>query len=260
MILDFIDTNFLITLLVAVFTGATSGLLGTFMVLKRMSLVGDALSHVALPGIALALILEIDPFFGAFAVLVLAVVFIWLLEENTEVPIDALVGVFFTSALAIGVIFFPEHHLLEALLGDLATINLNDGIMALSFLIVTVVVLKFISKPLLLDIISKDLSKITEKRRAINELIFLVLVALIVALGIKVVGTLLMGALVIVPAAAGKNIGKSFSQFLVFSVFAGAFSGAAGVLLSRMYDIPPGPVIVGVAAGIFVISLLFRRK
>jgi ABC-type Mn2+/Zn2+ transport system permease subunit len=260
MVLDFIDTNFIIALVVAVMTGATSGLLGTFMVLKRMSLVGDALSHVALPGIALALILDFNPFLGAFAILALAVIVIWILEEKTEIPVDALVGVLFTAALAVGIIIFPEHDLLEALFGDIATINVNDGMMALAFLVLAIVALKLISKPLLLDIISKDLSKITEKRRALNELIFLALVALVVALGLKILGTLLMGALVIVPAAAGKNIGRGFSQYLVFSVFAGAFSGAAGILLSRIYEIPPGPAVIGVAAVIFLISLIFRRK
>jgi len=260
MVLDFIDTNFLIVLLVAVMTGAVSGLLGTFMVLRRMSLVGDALSHVALPGIALALIFNFNPFLGAFAVLVLAIVMIWLLEEKTEIPVDALAGIFMTAALAVGVIIFPEHDLLEALFGDLATINMQDGIMALSFLVVTIVALKFISKTLLLDIVSKDLAVITEKRRALNNLIFLVLVALVVALGLKVVGILLMGALVIVPAATSKNIGRGFGQYLTISVFVGAFSGAAGVLLSRIYEIPPGPAVIGVAVGMFLISLIFRRK
>jgi len=260
MVLDFVDTNFLIVLLVAVMTGAASGLLGTFMVLRRMSLVGDALSHVALPGIALALIFNFNPFFGAFAVLVVAIVVIWLLEEKTEVPIDALVGVFFTAALALGIIIFPEHDLLEALFGNIVTTNIQDGIMALGFLIIAIVVLKLISKTLLLDIVSKELAVITEKRRALNNLIFLILVASIIALGLKVVGALLMGALVVVPAATGKNIGKGFKQYLTISVFVGAFSGAAGVLLSRIYEIPPGPAIIGVAVGMFLISLIFRRK
>jgi ABC-type Mn2+/Zn2+ transport system permease subunit len=260
MILDFVDTNFIIVLLVAVMTGAAAGLLGTFMVLRRMSLVGDALSHVALPGIALALMFDINPFLGALAILVLAIAVIWLLEERTEIPIDALVGVFFTAALAVGVIIFPEHDLLEALFGDVGTINLQDGIMALGFLAVTIIVLKLISKTLLLDIVSKDLASITNKRRAINNLIFLVLIASVVALGLKVVGVLLMGAMIIIPAAAGKNISRSFSQYLIASVFVGAFSGAAGILLSRIYEVPPGPAVAGVAVGIFLITLFFRRK
>ncbi len=260
MVLDFVDTNFIIALLVAVMTGAASGLLGTFMVLRRMSLVGDALGHVALPGIALALIFDFNPFLGAFAILALAIVVIWFLEEKTEIPIDALVGVFFTAALAVGVIIFPKHDFMEALFGDIATINTQDGIIALGFLAAAIIILKMISKTLLLDIVSKDLATITEKRRALYNLVFLILVALVIALGLKIVGILLMGALVIVPAATSKNIGKGFRQYLTISVFVGAFSGAAGVLLSRIYEIPPGPAVIGVAVGMFLISLIFRRK
>ncbi len=260
MILDFIDTNFIIVLLVAVMTGAASGLLGTFMVLRRMSLVGDALSHVALPGIALALIFDLDPFLGAFGVLALAVIAIWLLKERTELPTDTLVGVFFTAALAVGIIIFPEHDLMESLFGDIVTVNLNDGIIALAFLAGTIVVLKFISNALLLDTISEDLSRINDKRRSLNNLIFLLLVALVVALGLKIVGVLLMGALVIVPAAAGRNVGRGFSQYLSISVLVGAFSAAAGVLISRLYEIPSGPAVVGVAIVLFLVSLIFKRR
>lgn len=258
--MDFVDINFIIAISVAVVTGAVSGLLGTFMVLKRMSLVGDALSHVALPGIALALIFDINPFFGAFGLLALAIYLIWWLEEKTELPVDVLVGVFFTAALAIGIIIFPEQELLEALFGDIETINLNDGIIALGVLVAAIFITRLISKGLLIDIVSKDLAKVSDKRRSRNELIFLGLVALIVAVGIKVVGTLLMGALVIVPAAIGKNLGHSFSRYMNISILAGAFSAGAGILISRIYDIPPGPAVIGVAVVIFVFSLLFRHK
>src|SRR3989338_10019251 len=91
-------------LAVAALIGIGAGYLGSFMVLKRMSLVGDALSHVALPGIALALIWNLNPFFGAFTALFLATVGVWILERKTELPSETLVGLFFTLSLAVGLL------------------------------------------------------------------------------------------------------------------------------------------------------------
>src|SRR3989344_8346080 len=91
-------------LTVAILIGIGAGYLGSFMVLRRMSLVGDALSHVALPGIALALIWDFNPFFGAFTALFLATICIWVLEKRTELPSETLVGILFTLSLAGGLL------------------------------------------------------------------------------------------------------------------------------------------------------------
>jgi len=109
------NTNLGLILLVGALIGATSGYLGSFMVLKRMSLVGDALSHVALPGIAIAITLGINPLLGALVALVIATFGIWYLGEHSEVYPEALVGVFFTASLSLGLLLTPEPELLEAL-------------------------------------------------------------------------------------------------------------------------------------------------
>src|SRR3989344_377329 len=129
----FINTNMavitdatLLQLAVGVLTGLGAGYLGAFMVLKRMSLVGDVISHVALPGIAIALMFQVNPFFGAFGTLFLAILGIWLLEKNTEIPSETLVGIFFALSLAIGILITPEPELLEALFGDITGIARPD--------------------------------------------------------------------------------------------------------------------------------------
>src|SRR3989344_7297392 len=98
------DINLIIILAVGALVGAASGYLGSFMVLKRMSLVGDALSHVALPGIAIALTFGINPMLGALVALGVATLGIWYLAENSEVYPEALVGVFFTASLSLGLL------------------------------------------------------------------------------------------------------------------------------------------------------------
>src|SRR3989338_6265134 len=111
---------------IAILIGLGAGYVGSFMVLRRMSLVGDALSHVALPGIALSLLININPFFGAFAALFLAILGIWFLEKRTELPSETLVGIFFTLSLALGLLLTPEPELMEALFGNISKITTLD--------------------------------------------------------------------------------------------------------------------------------------
>ena len=103
------------TIIVALFIGAAAGYLGSAMVLKRMSLVGDALSHVALPGMALAMLYNMNPFIGAFVFLVFGILLVWKMEKSTKLPIENLVGIIFTASLAIGILITPEPELIEAL-------------------------------------------------------------------------------------------------------------------------------------------------
>ena len=114
------------TIIVALFIGAAAGYLGSAMVLKRMSLVGDALSHVALPGMALAMLYNMNPFIGAFVFLVFGILLVWKMEKSTKLPIENLVGIIFTASLAIGILITPEPELIEALFGDIASISFWD--------------------------------------------------------------------------------------------------------------------------------------
>ncbi len=239
--------------------GAASGYLGSFMVLKRMSLVGDALSHVALPGMAIALTLAIDPVIGAFLALTLAILGIWYLGEHSEIYPEALVGVFFTVSLAIGILVTPEPELLEALFGNLEKIGPIDAFFTvLASLLIFLVIWKY-SKKLLLGVVSEDLAKSTGVSTTKLNLIYLLMVGVVVALGVKFVGTLLMGALVIVPAVASKNIAKSIKSFQMTAILLGIVSVVLGILLARLLSLSSGPAIVLVSAAFFVLSYLFKR-
>src|SRR3989344_2438612 len=207
------DNSLLLQIIVGVLIGIGAGYVGSFMILRRMSLVGDALSHVALPGIALALLWNINPFVGAFVTLFIAVVGIWLLERKTELPSETLVGIFFTSSLALGLLLTPEPELLEALFGDISQINMTDFWITIVLSLAIIGIMSRISKAIMLGVISKDLSR--SMRIPIDKInfVFLLLVSVIVALGLKVAGTLLMGSLVIIPAAAAKNISVNLSNY-----------------------------------------------
>ncbi|MEK7641083.1 MAG: metal ABC transporter permease [Patescibacteria group bacterium] len=255
-----IDSNLLTSLVVGVAVGAASAYLGSLMVLKRLSLVGDALSHVALPGIGIALTYSINPFLGAFAALAIGVFLIWSIGEKTEIPAEAIVGVIFAVSLAVGILITPEPELLEALFGDISKVNLMDAVLGVTLSVVVMAVTLLIRKKLVLELLSTDLAKSQGVRTRLWNFVFLMMVAVVVALGVKVVGTLLMGALVIIPAAASKNLARNFSSYGALSLFFGVTSAVAGVLLAFTFGIPPGPMVVLSSGAIFILSLFAKRS
>ncbi len=239
--------------------GIGAGYIGSFMVLRRMSLVGDALSHVALPGLAIALMFHINPFLGAFAALLVAVIGIWFLEGNTALPTETLVGIFFTAALAIGILITPEAELLEALFGNIAKVSVTDIWIALPIIIALMTTTKYLSRTLTLGTISKELTQSLGININAVNLVFLVMVATVVALGIKITGTLLMGALVIIPAAAARNVTLNLSGYTWWSAIFGGLAGLIGVIIANSYNLSPGPIVVLAGGVIFLISLALKR-
>ena len=246
-------------LLVGTLIGLGSGYIGSFMVLRRMSLVGDALSHVALPGIAVALLIGINPFIGAFAALVVAILGIWALEKKTELPSETLVGIFFTLSLALGLLLTPEPELLEALFGNISKINIIDAALTGIFTVFIFMAIRRLAKGLMLSIVSKDLAKSVRIPVDKMNLIFLLLVAVVVALGLKVAGTLLMGSLVIIPAAASKNISVSLSRYTATAAVFGGLSAFSGIWVANYFNIVPGPIVVLAGGIVFLITLLFKK-
>lgn len=255
-----IDQNLLFTLITAGVVGAAAGYLGSVMVLRRLALAGDVLSHVALPGIGIALIYEFNPFLMAFVFLFAASWVIWLLEKRTNLPTDALIGILFVASLAVGVMIIPElEELGEALFGDISQIDFFDSVLAVILSVLVFVIGSKIYKGLVLGTISEDLAIANGvKLRKIN-LLFLTLVAAVVALGVKVVGTLLMGALIIVSGTAAKNLSRNITRYASLSTIFGLISAPSGLLIARAYEMPPGPMIILVGIGIFLLSLFGRK-
>lgn len=255
-----INSNLIVSAIVGVFVGAASAYLGSLMILKRMALVGDALSHVALPGIGIALTYGINPFLGAFTALAIGILIVWRLADKTDLPTEAIVGIIFTISLAIGILVTPAPELLESLFGNIAKVNFTDAVLAIVLSAAVLIIAFWIRRRMMLDIVSTDLAKSQKVNTPLLNLIFLALVAVVVALGVKVVGTLLMGSLVIIPAAASKNISRSFSLYGVTSLILGSVSALGGVLLASIFNLPPGPMVVLSSAAIFLLSLFIKNS
>jgi len=254
------EVQFLYSLIVAVFIGGVAGYLGSLMITKRMALVGDALGHVALPGVALALIYGFNPSWGALLVLAVGIFLIWLFEIRTKLPMEALTGIVFTTSVAIAFLFLPESKVSTALIGDISQINFWDTLVSIVLCIITFLVLKKIFSKMILANLNENLAQVEGINTKKYNFIYLVCIAVIVALGIKVTGSLLMGALVITPAAAARNISRNLSQYSYGALIIGIISCILGVLLFKIIELPAGPLVILTASIIFLISLIFKRR
>jgi ABC-type Mn2+/Zn2+ transport system permease subunit len=243
------------SLLVGITVGFAAGYLGSIMVLERMALVGDALSHVSLPGLALGLLYNFNPFFGAFTFLFASAVAIWHLGRVTKLPFETLVGAIFTLALAVGILIVPQPDLLEALFGDITNVSSLDLAIAVIVSITVVLLTRVIFKRIVLSLISEELAVSHGINVERNNLLYLLLVSLVVAIGIKITGTLLVGFLVVTPAAAARTMSSNLSRYSILSGVFGAISSFVGIISASSLNLPPGPLVVLSGVAIFFVVI-----
>lgn len=247
-----------LSLLTAAAVGATAGYVGSLMVLRRMALVGDALSHVALPGLAVGLFFGFSPVLGAFGFVLAAAVVTWSIERSTGLPVEGIVGVLFVLALAVGVLLTPNPDLLEALFGNLAAVDLATTLASIGVAVAIILGLRSIYRSVVLSVISPELAASAGIRSARVSLLYLLLVSMTVAVGIQISGTLLAGALVIVPAVAAKLVGPNLRTFATLSLLFGVVAAVGGTALSAVTAIESGPLVVVVGVVLFVVALAAR--
>ncbi|MDO8676824.1 MAG: metal ABC transporter permease [Candidatus Azambacteria bacterium] len=258
--MELLQNQFFLILISGLFTALAASLLGAFIVVKRMALVGDVLSHVALPGIGLALLIHIDPIYGAAVFLLFAAFGTWLIEKKTSLPPEAIIGTFFTATLALGVILVPQEELFESLFGNLFAISLTDALIIISASLVVFILTLLLARRLTIAIAAPDLAKSAGFRTDFAYLGFLLLFALSVALGIKLIGSVLMGALTILPAVSARNFSWSLKSFLIFSVILGLTMMLIGIIISNIFSFPPGPAVILTGIFFFGVSLIFKRS
>lgn len=249
-----IDQIFFLVSMIAV--AAASGLVGVFALMRRMALASDAISHIALPGLGMALIFNLNPLLGAAATLLLGVIFIWLIEQNTKISTETIIGVVFSTSLAIGSLITPEEELIESLFGNVGSSSLPLALVGVGISIFIILGILLLKNRLTLALVSDDLATVSGVNVSRMNLVFLIIFALNVILGLQFLGVLLMGSLIIVPAAVGRNLGGSLTGTLFISLMVSVLSVVIGYAISILYGIALGPMIISVAAGFFFLSLL----
>lgn len=244
------------SMVLSVCMAVAAGLMGSFAVMRKMTLAADAISHVALPGIGIALMFHVHPILGALAMLVFGTVLIWALQSRTRISTETVIGVIFTVSLAIGSFVTTGEELIDALFGqpgNLTAWEIGLGIAGAAAVIAFVLVMR---NALIVSLVSADIARTSGIAVSRLDLLYLLAFALTIALGLRYLGVLLMGALIIIPAATARRLARNLPEMLLLSAGVAVIATVAGVVLSRFIPAETGPLIVSVAGAIFFLTLL----
>jgi len=254
------DAFFLRALAAGVGVALVAGPLGCFVVWRRMSYFGDTLAHAGLLGVALGLLLEVNTVVAVFAVAAAIAGALTALQRFEMLPTDALLGLLSHGALAIGLVVIGlmatvRFDLTGLLFGDILAVSLTDIAVIWVGGAAVLAVLWTIHRSLFAGTVSHEIAHAEGLDPDRARLVFTLLLAAVVAMAMKIVGVLLITALLIIPAAAVRNMAASPGSMVVLSSIAGAIAVVAGLFGSLAWDTPSGPTIVVAALVLFVIGL-----
>jgi zinc transport system permease protein len=243
---------------------AVAGPFGVFVVWRRLAYFGDTLAHSALLGIALGFLLHLDLTLAVIAVGQLLVLLLIVLQRRRELAGDTLLGILAHGSLALGLVtlaFLQEVRidLMAYLFGDILAVNRTDltwifggGLLALS-------ALALIWRPLLALSVHEDLARVDGVAVGLVQWLYTALLALVVAVMMKIVGVILVTALLIIPAAAARRLARSPEAMAALASLVGCLAVGGGLLASLRWDTPAGPSIVVAATVLFLLSRAVPR-
>jgi len=244
-----------------------AGPIGVFLMLRRMSLVGDAMAHAILPGAAIGFLLSGLNLFamatgGLIAGFVVAVA-AGLIARSTELKEDASLAAFFLISLAVGVTIVSVKgtniDLLHFLFGSVLALDDQTLMLIAGNATVTLIGLALIYRPLLLECVDPGFLRSVSRAGGVAHIAFLALVVVNLGSGFHALGTLLAVGIMMLPAATARFWARDITAMILISAAAGAISGYAGLLLSYHGGIPSGPAVILVAGVLYAISVLFGR-
>jgi len=253
------DISVVYALIIAAAVGGVAGYIGSLMVTKRMALMGGALGHLTLPGVAIALRYGFDVSLGALAFLSIGIFIVWILEQQTQLPTEALTALVFASSLSIAFLYLPHEETEHALLGNITQISFTTCIITTVAAFMVFFVIRYMYKKLVLMSISNDLAQVDGVNVGYFQLIYLICIACMIAMGVRIVGGLMTAALVAIPACTSRNVCNYLNCYAYKSLFFGSLACIIGVLISVYSTIPVGPAIIITSTGIFLLSIFIKR-
>lgn len=254
-----INVQIIYALLASFFIGGVAGYLGSLMVTKRMALMGGALGHLSIPGVALAMFYNFDVSLGALIFLFFGVILIWFFEQKTKLPVEALTAVIFASSISIAFLFLPEGKTTRALIGDISHISFEATLVTVLLSIIIFILIRKIYASLILISISSDLASSLHINVKKYNLIYLISIMLVVALGVRIVGGLLTAALVAIPACTSRNLSKNLFQYSYGSILFGCLACILGPLMNSKTGVSIGPLIIIFSSFLFLLSFILRN-
>lgn len=248
----------------AVLMGILGGMLGSFVTLRQLSFFSHAVGHAALVGVALGVLLQINPTWMLLPfTLVFGVIVLYFIDK-TDLASDSILSIVLSGALAIGLILTSlikgyRGNLMAVLFGDILAIDTTDLILTLLVLVGGSIFLLSTMRQQILLTLNPDVAQVQGIPVQLYRYIFVVLLSLAVAVAIKAVGVLLVNAFLVIPASTAKLMSHHFSRFLVISVIVGSISSIAGIIVSGVFNFASGPSIVLVQFLLFVAVFIWFK-
>ncbi|MFC0710789.1 zinc ABC transporter permease subunit ZnuB [Azorhizophilus paspali] len=242
-----------------------AGPLGSFVVWRRMAYFGDTLSHAALLGVAVGLLLDVSPTLAVIAGCLLLAVLLVALQQRQALASDTLLGILAPSTLSLGLVVLSfmddvRIDLMSYLFGDLLAVGPGDLAWILGGSALVMLLLVPLWRPLLAITVHEELARVEGLPVGGIRLALMLLIALVIAVAMKIVGVLLITSLLIIPAAAAQRHARTPEQMAAGASFLGVVAVCAGLSLSWFQDTPAGPSIVVCAALLFLAGLLLPRR
>ncbi len=241
-----------------------AGPLGCFIVWRRMAYFGDSLAHSALLGVALGIVIGVNPSFGIILISITLATFLVLMQQQQRLASDTLLGIMAHSGLALGLValsFFDGYRvdLFAYLFGDVLAVTVQHIYWIYGVAVLALCVLVPIWQPLLLMTVDETLAHAEGVPVMAVRLALVLLIALVIAVAMKIVGVLLITSLLIIPAATARQFSRTPEQMALLAILAGALAVSTGLFGSLTWDTPSGPSIVVAALVLFILSLATGR-
>ncbi len=245
--------------------GIVAPIIGMFLVVRRYSLMADTLAHVSLAGVAVGLLLAVNPIFSAIALSVAAAVGIEGLRNSKRVFSESVLALFLSGSLAVAVVILSitkgfNASLFSYLFGSISTVSPLDVWTTVALAVVVFLTVFFFYKELFFVSFDEEVAQANGLPVKRLNLMIVILAALAVALSIRIVGVLLIGALMVIPVIAAMQYGRSFRTTLFISVAFSLVSVVVGLFSSYYLDIASGGAIVLVSLAIFLMSLMLTKR
>ena len=239
-------------------------IVGLFLVLKRHSLFGDALAHVAFGGIALGLFTGVYPILTAYVVAILSAVGVNKLRESTKIPPDSSIAVLLTSGLAIGVILISISggftlDLFSFLFGNILLVSNEDLIMILITDAIVVPIIYVFYKRLILIVFDENQAKVSGLNVTWINTLFIVLASITIIASIRLVGVLLISSLIVIPNITALLLGKGFKKTIFISCAISVFSVVFGIVASYYVNLVPSGTIVLTMVSMFIVTIIVKN-
>lgn len=245
----------------SIMVGIICGVIGCFIILRGMSLLGDAISHAVLPGVAISYMLGINFFIGAVVTGILTAVGIGFISQNSRIKHDTAIGIMFTAVFAIGIILITfmksSTDLYHILFGNILSVQVSDMILTLCIGVIIIALVYLFYKELLVSTFDPTMAKAYGLPVKVIHYGLMILLTLATVASLQTVGIVLVVAMLITPAATAYLLSNRLWVMIYLAAGIGAFSAIVGLYFSFSYNLASGATIVIVAACLFLLAFLF---